>query len=68
MACRRAKTAALMADIAGIARAPNVNPSSFNASDSLLFPFVDAKHLARAPGSIPGSAPIFAKITQKKGS
>lgn len=39
----------------------------FNASDSLLFSFVDAKHLARAPGSIPGSVSIFAKITPKKG-
>nr|DAG44252.1 MAG TPA: hypothetical protein [Caudoviricetes sp.] len=35
-ACRRGKTAALMADIAGIARALNVNPSSFNASVSLF--------------------------------
>lgn len=68
-ACRRAKTAALMADIAGIARVLNVNPSSFNASDSCCFPFVavDAKHLARAPGSIPGSAPSLQRSSPKKG-
>lgn len=67
-ACRRAKTAALMADIAGIARVLNVNPSSFNASDSCCFPFVavDAKHLARAPGSIPGSAPSLQRSPKRK--
>lgn len=66
-ACRRAKTAALMADIAGIARVQNVNPSSLTPPIRCCFSFVDAKHLARAPGSIPGSAPIFAKIIPKKG-
>jgi hypothetical protein len=66
-ACRRAKTAAPMADIAGIARVLNVNPSSFNASDSCCFPFaVDAKHLARAPGSIPGSAPSLQRSPRRK--
>lgn len=61
-----AKTAALMADIAGIARVLNVNPSSFNASDSLFSFAFDAKHLARAPGSIPGSAPSLQRSPKRK--
>lgn len=57
-----------MADIAGIERVLNVNPSSFNASDSCCFPFVavDAKHLARAPGSIPGSAPSLQRSPKER--
>lgn len=66
-ACRRAKTAAPMADIAGIARVLNVNPSSLTPPIRCCFSFaVDAKHLARSPGSIPGSAPSLQRSSQRK--
>lgn len=66
-ACRRAKTAALMASMGGIARVKHP-PYSSRFLPFLpflykhVFPFsnkIDAKHLARAPGSIPGLATIL---------
>jgi hypothetical protein len=56
-----------MADIAGIARVLNVNPSSLTPPIRCCFPFaIDTKHLARAPGSIPGSAPSLQRTPKRK--